>query len=67
MMDNTNFQVIPIDPDKRYAIRLTEQISLEHLLQLKIMLNEWQKSDDQFLIIGPGVELVKLEDDRNQR
>ena len=67
MMDNTNFQVIPIEAKGRYVIKLTEPISLERLKAMKEMLNEWQKSDDMFLILGPGVELVKLEYDRNQR
>jgi len=61
MSDET--AVCEIDVTKKYIMVFDERLTMSEQARIRIMINEWLKSDMPFLLIsGHGIRLIKIEE-----
>ena len=55
-------QVVEIMPDAKYVILVPERVPMREMEYMRERIEQWQKSGDQFLILGGGLTLKRIDE-----
>ena len=61
-MLNGKKQVVPIHPDGRYALVMPDSLTQEDVEKIRIKLEVWRRSGEQFIVLAGDVALVRVDE-----
>ena len=60
-MVNGKKQVVPIHPDGRYALVMPDVLTQEEVEKIRLKLELWRRSGEQFIVLAGDVALVRVD------